>query len=458
MWYLQPQRIRVRGDENAPIALPAGKTVHQRTKSASALSGVPQNAMAKNNTVNKNNGQRRAAFGDVSNTANPVQGSRDETALAGRKQPSKGTEKPAVKVPEKKPAVLNQPPHRPLSMTGLKGILSHAAQPKAPSKPLESAGKQMIVSSQQAANARKILTKRGATTVFKDSTQPISENKEITASKETNPDASDESKEVVSCSSTSLSLEEAVDLSKAPARDADDCSFVEASEAGAEDDDDSIIEEEDDCQVQGPQGPKTHDPHHAAMPESHESKLIAPAPPDTIHSSQTSALLTGDHESEEYWDEEDEENEEEDDEYVAARSYRPRGDNTTGVTTTMLVPKYNQQARRELLLAKQIVEATQTEEDIEDEYWDTSMVAEYSDEIFEYMKEQEVTFAVLIVCAYAAFCSQGFIGQDAAQQPLHGLPGRSTVVNAFDSHGLGGAGPLSILSPAGNPLPLCQLH
>ena len=56
----------------------------------------------------------------------------------------------------------------------------------------------------------------------------------------------------------------------------------------------------------------------------------------------------------------------------------------------MLVPKYNQRVKRELLLAKQIVEATQTEEDIEDELWDTSMVAEYGDEIFGYMKEQEV--------------------------------------------------------------------
>ena len=392
LWYLQPQRIRVRGDENAPIALPAGKTVHQRTKSASALSGVSQNGTIKNNA------QRRAAFGDVSNTANPVQGSRDEVALVGKKQPLKGTEKPAVKVPEKKPVALNQPPHRPLSMAGLKGILSHTAQPKAPPKPLESTGNQMTVSSQQAANTRRILTKRGATTVFKDPAQTSSEIKEITASKETQPDVSDESKEAVSRSSTALSIEEPLDLPKASACDADDYSVVEASEAAAEDDDTSIIEEDDDCQVQEPQEPKVYDSHHAAIPESHESKPIAPAPPETIRSLQASAPFTGGHESEEYWDEEDEENEEEDDEYITARSYRSRGDNTTGGTTTMLVPRYNQQVKRELLLAKQIVEATQTEEDIEDEYWDTSMVAEYSDEIFEYMKEQEVTFAVLVVC------------------------------------------------------------
>ena len=62
-----------------------------------------------------------------------------------------------------------------------------------------------------------------------------------------------------------------------------------------------------------------------------------------------------------------------------------------GGATTVLFPKYNHQVKRELALAKQVVESTRTLEDIEDEYWDTSMVAEYSDEIFEFMKEQEVS-------------------------------------------------------------------
>ena len=397
LWYLQPQRIRVRGDENAPVALPAGKTMHQRNKSASALLGVAHTGTVKGTAMNKNgnsnNGARRAAFGDVSNTANPVQGgSREETALAGKKQPQKGTDKPAVRAPEKKPAaVLNQPPQRPHSMTGVRGILSQAAQPK----PFEQTGKQMTLSSQQSANTRKILNKRSATTVFKDPAQSISETEEVTAaSKETNLDASDDSNDIVSRPTTALSLEEIRKedaVSETRSRDDDDDDddsssvVIHPSDHGTEDDDNNSLIEEDDYQVQEPEEPE--------IVESH--RVVSETQDDKKHRVSSAA----DHESEEYWDEEDEENEEEDDGYVTARSYRSRGDNTTGGTTTLLVPKYNQRVKRELLLAKQIVEATQTEEDIEDELWDTSMVAEYGDEIFGYMKEQEVWLFFYIICA-----------------------------------------------------------
>lgn len=453
LWYLQPQRIRVRGDENAPVALPASKTMHhQRNKSASALLGVPQTGTVKNHAMNKNNnGARRAAFGDVSNTANPVQGSREETALAGRKQPQKGTEKPAVKGPEKKPAVLNQPPQRPHSMTGVRGILSHATQPK----PFEQSGKQMTLSSQQAANTRKILNKRSATAVFKDTAQSISETKETTASKETSPDASDDSNDVVSRPATALSLEDIRKedaVSEARSHDDDESSVVHASDNGADDDDASLIED-DDCQVQEPEEPETVESHCVVSDTQNSNKQRVSSAPDAALT-----LHAADHESEEYWDEEDEENEEEDDGYVTARSYRSRGDNTTSGATTLLVPKYNQQVKRELLLAKQIVEATQTEEDIEDELWDTSMVAEYGDEIFGYMKEQEVKLHGLYGVHMRSFCLQVFLDQNAAQQPLHGLPGRGSVVDAFDPYGLGGAGALPILSSARDPLPVCQLH
>ncbi|EEH04297.1 G2/mitotic-specific cyclin cdc13 [Histoplasma capsulatum G186AR] len=93
-------------------------------------------------------------------------------------------------------------------------------------------------------------------------------------------------------------------------------------------------------------------------------------------------------EPEEYWDEDDDDNYEEE-EYVTARSHRSR-DNTTGGATVLLMPKVTQKVQRELGIAKQIVEATRTPEDIEDEAWDTSMVAEYSDEIFQYMRELEM--------------------------------------------------------------------
>jgi G2/mitotic-specific cyclin 3/4 len=98
-------------------------------------------------------------------------------------------------------------------------------------------------------------------------------------------------------------------------------------------------------------------------------------------------------ELEEFSGEEEEEEEEEvydDQGYTTAHSYRSRGDNTTGGATTVLFPKVTSKVKRELAEAKDLVESSRTQDEIEDEIWDTTMVAEYGDEIFEYMRELEV--------------------------------------------------------------------
>ncbi|KAL3957798.1 hypothetical protein ACCO45_008376 [Purpureocillium lilacinum] len=78
----------------------------------------------------------------------------------------------------------------------------------------------------------------------------------------------------------------------------------------------------------------------------------------------------------EEWDEEDDEDyDDQDQAYTTAHSFRSR-DLTTG--------------GRELEEAKMEVERTRPAEDIEDEMWDISMVAEYGDEIFEYFRELEM--------------------------------------------------------------------
>lgn len=90
----------------------------------------------------------------------------------------------------------------------------------------------------------------------------------------------------------------------------------------------------------------------------------------------------------EYWDEGEEEYYDADG-YTTARSLRTRGDYTTQGLTIVLGPSCDPEAERELEAAKLWVEANKTPEDIEDEQWDTSMVAEYGDEIFEYMHSLE---------------------------------------------------------------------
>jgi G2/mitotic-specific cyclin 3/4 len=92
---------------------------------------------------------------------------------------------------------------------------------------------------------------------------------------------------------------------------------------------------------------------------------------------------------EEYWDEDDEEEYYDVDGYTTARSLRSRGDNTTGGVTLVLAPRTTAKTQRELEAARLFVEANRSAEDVEDEQWDTSMVAEYGDEIFEYMHALE---------------------------------------------------------------------
>ncbi|KAI1337479.1 cyclin-like protein [Xylariaceae sp. FL0016] len=76
--------------------------------------------------------------------------------------------------------------------------------------------------------------------------------------------------------------------------------------------------------------------------------------------------------------------------YTTAHSFRSRGDNTTGgVTTVMFPPKLTKKGQAELDAAKLYVEERRTPEEIQEDDWDVSMVAEYGDEIFQYMKQLE---------------------------------------------------------------------
>lgn len=60
--------------------------------------------------------------------------------------------------------------------------------------------------------------------------------------------------------------------------------------------------------------------------------------------------------------------------------------------TVMDVPRFSEQALDEIEAAREHVEKHRLPEEVEDELWDISMVAEYGDEIFEYMREMEVSF------------------------------------------------------------------
>ena len=105
----------------------------------------------------------------------------------------------------------------------------------------------------------------------------------------------------------------------------------------------------------------------------------------------------------EFWDETSEPENFDDEGFVTARSFKStntRGDgNTTGNATTVLMPKMNAKIRKELADAAKVIESMKTVEDIEDEAWDTTMVAEYGEEIFQHMKHLEVcSFSAMLTC------------------------------------------------------------
>lgn len=92
-----------------------------------------------------------------------------------------------------------------------------------------------------------------------------------------------------------------------------------------------------------------------------------------------------------------------------------RGDNTTGVTLALpLVPRWTLQAKKEL----QLVQKDFDYYDEEDE-GDISMVAEYGEEIFEYMRELEVSLVAsynILIATHMLF----YIDQVIAQCKLYG--------------------------------------
>lgn len=98
-------------------------------------------------------------------------------------------------------------------------------------------------------------------------------------------------------------------------------------------------------------------------------------------------------ETEGLWDEDDDEDLYDEQEYLTSNSLKSCGDNTSGATTTLLAPRMTAKIQQELEEARSYVEKNRPKDDVEEEEWDVSMVAEYGEEIFEYMRELEVSNA-----------------------------------------------------------------
>lgn len=186
------------------------------------------------------------------------------------------------------------------------------------------------------------------------------------------------------------------------------------------------------------------------LPEISEESGVVPA-------NYADGTAPGLSEPEEYWDEDDEDYDDQDQAYTTAHSFRSR-DMTTGGPTTLLQPKVSLRIQRELEEARIEVEQTRQPEDIEEEAWDVSMVAEYGEEIFEYMRELEVGQGIVVSFCITFTDVAVSTGQDASQPALHGYPDGDPMVNALSPHGLVGSSPQPIQPPPRDTLPHGELY
>jgi G2/mitotic-specific cyclin 3/4 len=415
----QPQRparmTRVYGDENMVPANGLHKTIHHRNKSSPALSSLIHAGGLKA-------AAKRTAFGDVSNTSNWVRPSKDDSSI-GAKAGYPGFEKPVALQQDKKNAALLRPAQRPLSVTGLKNILNNVTNTSSQAvvKQPRVENHEPVHSSAQVANIRKTLTKR-STAVFKDlsNAQPSKTHSDllkpssmvISAAPVELPvlgregkgdeDHEPQHRPRRTKSKSRLEVEDSTSASNLP---------ESSDEAGAIRSDGIYIDNngeiqvyqyhtEDDQETGPPIIPRKieihptetkllhHNIHPAQVVETDEE----PPRPELSHKHR----LTSVSEPEEYWDEEEEEELYEEDGYVTARSYKSRGENTMSGATTILFPKMNQKAKRELAAAKELIERAKISEEFNDESWDTTMVAEYGEEIFQYMRDLEVSRAPIV--------------------------------------------------------------
>ena len=324
---------------------------------------------------------KRTAFGDISNTAKTLSTAHDDSAIAG-KSISLDVVKPLAT--QERSAAFLRPAQRPLNIAAAKGAVNSSLALTASESMLPP--KAPVESRQQPPQppTNKQTSLKRETTIYKDATDDEHQRQIFPARLDSAPTAQihhnaepRQIKSQLQLDQPSLRrthskyidaepLENTVPSDRAYQNSADKHT-VDSSTEGHEHYLRMMNQKSEQSAQEGVKS--THD----TVDQGHRQ---LPVPP----------LAS---EPEEYWEEEEEEIYD-DQGYTTAHSYRSRGDNTTGGATTVLFPKVTNKVKKEIAAAKEIVETARTAEEIEDELWDTSMVAEYGDEIFTYMRELEV--------------------------------------------------------------------
>ena len=365
---------------------------------------------------------KRTALGDASNTANTSRPSKDDSVIAFKGDGMVAT-KVATMPYEKKTTNLLRPAQRPISV--MKGLINNAADTSAsiPIKQPLAEVQQPTQPIAQPTHTRKVLQKR-STAVLKDIV-PVSKEDQAPTELQ-NPKSSvaavaplyhnlepppppphqhggldsklwrtrsrrteEQPKKVSVGSSVAHVPLEQLDAVRSDGLYIDNNGKFQLYQFTDELDAQEVIHPEEEG-VAVPQE-RVPDVEEVSIKKS---TSVVPAHAEA-HKTQPSNSQRQQHvpisEPEEYWDDEAEEENYGEESYVTARSYRSRGENTTSGATTILFPKPNQKTRNELAAAKAFMEAAKAADELDDETWDTTMVAEYGDEIFQYMMELEVS-------------------------------------------------------------------
>ncbi|CAI6332775.1 unnamed protein product [Periconia digitata] len=344
----KPQRpmraLRIR-DENAQPQSQAGKTIHQRNKSTPALSTLAQLGGL------KANGVKRQAFADVSNVTRQVV--KDDMQVPGKTKESIVVKDIAVKEAQK-PTALLRPAQRPLSHAASKANLTTNSGAVASAVP-----KHAVLDS---IHIPKVISKK-ATAIFRETrSDPVPEASTV-------PVISQQpSKTTLDMPNTTRGTSYSV---KAPAHE-ELAPLVPVEKAHARK---PAQVEEPAANIEIQQTREYVDAleKKARVIEQERNDELA-----NVHK------LSGG-ELEEDWDEDEDEEYYDADGYTTTHTMRSRMGDTTGGVTLNLAPRVTVKTKRELEAAKKWVEENKSNEDVEDELWDTSMVAEYGEEIFEYM-------------------------------------------------------------------------
>lgn len=328
---------------------------------------------------------KRTAFGDVSNTAKTLSIAHDDSAITG-KQIYQEIVKPVA--PQEKSSAFLRPAQRPLNGGSAKAPLNINSSTS--SDPISTLPKAPAEARLQGAAVKRTLSKK-STSIYKDVDTESVQPSQIDANQSARPGSAP----VAPVHQTlgprqhksqpqfnPLPKQEQPSLQPVQAKSAGN-TFPEPSQTALHSD--PVYEDAPEVQITS--SDEAYESYMRMMEQERAEQTAKDAIERQFRQLPAPPLVS---EPEEYWEDEEEEIYDEQG-YTTAHSYPSRGDNTTGGATTVLFPKVTNKVKNELAAAKAFVESTRTVEEIEDEQWDTSMVAEYGDEIFAYMRELEVS-------------------------------------------------------------------